>query len=198
MIQDTGSRAMQTRDFSLAGWAAAVGALFFVAEIVTSFMAQMPQYSDLLPRFSWPVLLALHILPASYATWLLRAYLGDNYDFHKLDRVIPAMVVAGLLSGVVSIASQYAGVENNLGLGALRFALGLVVGGLSVGFGYILLSVPGSMNGLKKPLAIMHLAAPPCFLVIVLAPVGLLLLLASEILLALVFFAGEEAQPEFV
>ena len=80
----------------------------------------------------------------------------------------------------------------------LMFSLGIPLGVISMLFGYRLLAVNGSISGYKKPFAYSHIIAPICFLTVVLAPIGLLLLIAAETLLMLMFFSDESPELEFV
>jgi hypothetical protein len=54
--------------------------------------------------------------------------------------------------------------------------------------------VNGNLNGYKRPLAYIYLAGSVCFLLVIPAVVGIVLLTAWSVLLGLVFFRGEELE----
>lgn len=187
---------MAEQSFKLAGWAAVVAVVAFIAEITLNFAAQLPGYSGVASPLVVTVVLAIHIAFASYATWRLRAFLIEKYDFHGVDSLIPMLVGAGLLFALTQAGSQF--VSEPALSGVLLLAPGMLLGGLSILFGYRILAVNGRIGGYKIPFACCHIGAPLCFLTVVLAPVGLVLLVVAAILLALIFFSDESPELEFV
>jgi len=72
--------------------------------------------------------------------------------------------------------------------------LGILNGVIGIVFATRLLKVNGNLNGYKKPLAYVYLAGSICFLLVVPALVGMVLLAAWSLLLGLAFFRGEELE----
>lgn len=187
---------MTTQSFRAAGWIAVLAILAFVAEIIVTLALELPNYAELIPPFSAPLLLAVHITLASYAMYRLRALLNEKYEYHGADSLISILIGVGILFALILIGTrQYA--NNTVTLVAM-LGVGLPLSAVSMLFGYRLLGVDYAIGGYRKPFAFAHIFAPICFLTVVLAPAGLLLLVAAQILLALMFFNDEEIELEFV
>jgi hypothetical protein len=187
---------MAEQNFKLAGWAAVAAVIAFVAEIALNLASGLPGYSGVASSSVATIVFAIHVAFGSYATWRLRAFLIEKYDFHGVDSLIPLLVGAGILFALAQIGSGFVsqpGLSNALLLGP-----GALLGTLSVLFGYRLIGVNGRMGGYKMPFACCHIGAPICFLTVVLAPVGLVLLVVAAVLLALIFFNDESPELEFV
>lgn len=187
---------MAEQNFKLAGWAAVVAVVAFVAEIALNLASGIPAYSGVSSSFVATVVFGIHVAFGSYATWRLRAFLIEKHDFHGVDSLIPMMVGAGVLFALAQIGLEF--VTQPVLSNAILLGPGLLLGALSVVFGYRILAVNGRMGGYKLPFACCHIGAPLCFLTVVLAPVGLLLLVVAAVLLALIFFNGESPELEFV
>ena len=187
---------MKAQSFKVAGWIAAVAVAAFVVEIIVTFASELPAYSEIISPSLVALMLAIHIAFGSYATYYLRTFLNNRYDFHGTDFLIPLLVGSGIVFGLALIGSRLF-LEATFSM-VLMFSLGIPLGVISMLFGYRLLAVNGSISGYKKPFAYSHIIAPICFLTVVLAPIGLLLLIAAETLLVLMFFSDESPELEFV
>ena len=187
---------MKAQSFKVAGWIAVVAVTAFIMEIVVTFASKLPAYSEIISPSLVALMLAIHIAFGSYATYCLRTFLNERYDFHGTDFLIPLLVGSGIVFGLALIGSRLF-LETTLSM-ILLFSLGIPLGVISILFGYRLLAVNGSISGYKKPFAYSHIIAPICFLTVVLAPIGLLLLIAAETLLVLIFFSDESPELEFV
>jgi len=187
---------MKHSNFKVAGWAAAVAVIAFVVEVIVTFMSGIPAYSTAISPILAALVLAIHIAFGSYAIYCLRAFLNERYDFHATDSLIPMLVAGGIVFGLALISSRlFLGPTLSM---VITFSLGIPLGVISILFGYRLLSVNGTIGGYKKPFAYSHIIAPLCFFSVVLAPIGLVLLIAAETLLVLVFFSNESPELEFV
>jgi len=78
--------------------------------------------------------------------------------------------------------------------------VGIPLSIISIFFAVKLLQLPSDLGGLLKPIVVVNIIACVCFLLIVLAPVGLLLTAAGDLMIGLVFLrrAGINDKPEFV
>ena len=187
---------MNVKSYRAAGWAAAVAVTAFVLEIALTFASQAPAYTDIISPPLVALAMTVHIAFASYATYCLRSFLNERYEFQGVDSLILLLVGGGIVFGFISVGSMFF-LEPAVSM-ILKLGVGISLGVISVLFGYRLLAVNGTIGGLKKPLAYCHIIAPLCFLSVVLAPLGLLLLLTAGILLALIFFRNESPELEFV
>lgn len=187
---------MKAQNFKLAGWAAAAAVVAFLAEIILTFASDLPAYADVISPLVVALTLAIHIAFGSYATFSLRAFLNERYEFHGTDSLIPLLVGSGIVFGLALIGARLF-LEPTASI-VLMFSLGIPLAVISMLFGYRLLAINGTISGYKKPFAYSNIIAPICFLTVVLAPLGLLLLIAAEVLLALMFFSDESPELEFV
>ena len=187
---------MNVKSYRAAGWAAAIAVTAFVLEIALTFASQAPAYTDIISLLLVALAMTVHIAFASYATYCLRSFLNERYEFHAADSLIMLLVVGGIALGLISVGSMFF-LEPAVSM-ILKLGVGVPLGVVSMLFGYRLLTVNGTIGGLKKPLAYSHIIAPLCFLSIVLAPLGLLILLLAGVLLALIFFRNESPELEFV
>jgi len=187
---------MNTSNYRFAAWAGVVAATAFIVEVVVALAAEMPAYAETFSSAAVVLPIAVHVACGAYATYRLRDYLNTRYEFSGADRLILWLVALGLALGLVTIASKLfvEGAEAAL----LMMATGIPLGLVSVLFGYRLLAVNSSMAGLKKPFAWCHIVAPFCFLSVVLAPLGLLLLIVAQGLLAAILFNNASPELEFV
>jgi hypothetical protein len=187
---------MKAQSFKIAGWTATVAVAVFIVEIIVTFASELPAYSEIISPSLVALVLAIHIAFGSYATYCLRRFLNERYDFHGADSLIPLLVGSGVVFGLALIGTKLF-LEATVSM-VLMFSLGIPLGVISMLFGYRLLAVNGTISGYKKPFAYSHIIAPICFLSVVLAPFGLLLLIVTETLLALMFFSDESPELEFV
>ena len=187
---------MKAQSYRAAGWAAAIAVTAFVFEIALSFASQTPAYAEIISSPLVALSMVIHIAFASYATYCLRSYLNERYEYHGADYLILMLVGGGIVLGLILVGSMFF-LEPVVSM-ILKLGVGISLGVVSALFGYRLLAVNGTIGGLKKPLAYSHIIAPLCFLSVVLAPIGLLLLLLTGVLLALIFFRNESPELEFV
>jgi len=188
---------MKAQSFKVAGWIASAAVALFIVEVIVTFVSELPAYSEIIPASLVAFILAVHVAFASYATYCLRTFLNERYEFHGVDSLIPLLVISGIVFGLALICTKlFLGDTESM---ILMFSLGIPLGVISMLFGYRLLAVNSTISGYKKPFAYSHLIAPICFLSVVLAPIGLILLIVTETLLALIFFSSDKSpELEFV
>ncbi len=187
---------MHAGNFRLAGWVAVAALVAFIGEIVAFILNEVPDYRGQATAIAAHLLLAVHILLASFAMLQLRRLLTERYDYAASNRLIELLVGGGVLFGAVLIGGQFT--TDEMIRATAMIAVGVPLGIVSMLFGYRMLGVNGRLGGLKKPFAIAHIAAPVAFLTVVLAPLGLLLLLTAQGLLAMIFLGRDQGELEFV
>ncbi len=187
---------MTENDYRGAGYAAVLAVAAFIIEIVVTITSQSSAYGELVPPGLVALTLLIHVTFASYATYRLRSFLNDRYEYHGTDLLIPLLVGGGIVLGFAIIASRLF-LNPDVAI-FLTLGMGLPVGVISILFGYRLLALDSDIGGFKKPYAYSHIFAPLCFMSVVLAPLGLLLLLAAGTLLAMMFFSEADQEVEFV
>jgi len=190
---------MERDNYSMAGWAALGSVALFVPVIGLLVYGDIQQYGVTNDGGSGQNLLPLVVLLdlaskvlTIYAYLKFRELLNSRYDFHAVDRLIPILIAVGVITGVLAYATR--AFEASVASMVMGVTTGLIMGVLGVVYARRLLSMSGNLNGYLKPLAYTCLAASICFLLVVFAPVGLILFRAADIILALVFFKGEELE----
>lgn len=199
---------MDKNRYAAAGWASIASAAGTLAMLGLSFAFELPKLGESAGPFSpsvWTARQLVLVITVDAFAWILGVYallrfrdlLRERYDFHAVDHLIWVVIGAGLLVAVAShgqrvlpdptFGSALAGVATMAVLGILNGVIGIV-------FATRLLRINGNLNGYKRPLAYVYLAGSICFLLVVPSLVGVVLLAAWSVLLALVFFRGEELE----
>jgi hypothetical protein len=183
----------------LAGWLAVLSGVALVPEVLLLLGFDTGRMASMSVLAAAAMILALRIAFTSYALLRFRASLSRLLGFHGLDALIPAMIVASITLGFVVIAARLPETSvSDMAIWMSLLLIGGVAGVLSVAIGWRLLELDADLGGLGKPFAWSCILAPLCFATVIAAPLGLLLLAASSILLGLILLRGEIAAPEFV
>jgi hypothetical protein len=199
---------MTTNRYAAAGWAAILSAAGSLAMLGLSLVFDLAKIVELQGRFTpaiWSLRQTVLVVTVDALAWILGVYalirfrdlLRERYDFHAIDHLIWIVIGAGLLVAVASHGQRIA-TDGRLGSALVGMAsmivLGVLNGVIGIVFATRLLKINGNLNGYKKPLAYVYLAGSICFLLVVPALVGIVLLAAWSILLGLAFFKGEELE----
>lgn len=192
---------MGEEKYRLAGWAALVSALTFI------FSTGLLIYYDVLyqPALGGggsdleTLLIALSANIVSsicsiYALLKFRQLLHERYDFHAVDNLILLLIVGGILLAALSYSARL--FSENFVLISVGIFLMVVVGAIGIVFALRLLKTPGSLNGYLKPLAYIQLIESICFMLIILAPVGLIMMVIFNVLLGMVFLSRDTSLEE--
>ena len=190
---------MERDNYTMAGWAVLGSVALFVPVMGLLVYGDIQNYGATKDGLTGQNLLPLVVLLdlASkalmiYAYLKFRELLNTRYDFHAVDRLIPILIVVGVITGALAYTTR--AFEASVSSMVMGVTTGLIMGVLGIVYTRRLLCMSGNLNGYLKPLAYTYLAASICFLVVVFAPVGLILFRAADIILALVFFKGEELE----
>lgn len=199
---------MTENRYAPAGWAAILSAAATLAVLGLSFVFELSKIVETHGRFTptiWNLRQVVLVVCIDAVGWILGIYalvkfrdlLRERYDFHAIDHLIWIVIGAGLLVAAAAYGqriasdgrpgSALAGVATMVVLGVLNGVIGIV-------FATRLLKINGNLNGYKKPLAYVYLAGSICFLLVVPALVGMVLLTAWSVLLGLTFFKGEDLE----
>jgi hypothetical protein len=194
--------------YAIAGWASITSAALTLAMLGLSLAFDLSKIVENRGEFvpsMWTAQQTLLVVALDAFSWVLGIYallrfrdlLRERYAFHAIDQLIWIVIAAGLLVAVAShgqrilidptLASAVVGIATSVILGVLNGVIGIV-------FATRLLKVNGNLNGYKKPLAYVYLAGSICFLLVVPALVGIVLLCTFNVILALVFFQGDELE----
>ena len=143
------------------------------------------------------------------ALYRFRELLNERYAYHGIDGLVTFVIVTISILTVVSVAGRLlmavtAATGENLFMTLVFVApiilLGVATGVVSIVLGIKLFGLENDLQHLIKPYAVVSIVGGACFALVVLAPVGMLLLIAENVILALTFFRANESDPtvEFV
>ena len=209
---------MHDKKWTHAAWMAIGAAALTPANVLLSFVADLTSRrgpgiavtATQTVRVDLVIALLAVIVGASAATLSLialyrfRELLNERYAYHGIDALVTFAIIAIAVLTFVSIGGRMAmallGVgENAIGV-AIVFVipimlLGVAIGIVSIVLGFRLFSLENDLQHLIRPYAVVSIIGGACFALIVLAPLGMLLLIAENILLALTFFRAGESEP---
>lgn len=146
------------------------------------------------------------ILCGLYAFGRFKTYLNQRHDFHDVDTLIIVIIIGSCLLSLIGIAARVSLVT----LGVMKASViayliliasvGIPLAILTIVFGVKLLRLQTGSGSLIRPFAYLTIAASVCFATFILAPVGLALDAAGNVVLGLVFLRREPdpPMPEFV
>lgn len=201
---------MANSSYSLAGWFALAAAVLtlpmLAASIATDVVARKaPELAPVL-LLAYITLTLLQTICGLYALVRFRSLLNEQFDFHRVDSLVTVIVIGVVLLVLVAITSRIAflvlGGDPRFALIAIAAiaAVSIPLAIVSIIFGARLLTLGADLGGYLKPLAILTIAAGVCFATFVLAPVGLVIDAAGNVVLGLIFLRTEtrSTSPEFV
>jgi uncharacterized membrane protein (DUF485 family) len=201
---------MTANRYAAAGWAAILSAAASLAMLGLSLIFDLAKIIETGGQFSpsvWTLPQITLVISIDVFAWLFGIYalvrfrdlLRERYDFHAIDHLIWVVIGAGLLVAIASYAQRIlAQPELELGSAILAIGVSVILGVLNGVIGIVfatrLLRINGNLNGYKRPLAYVYLAGSICFLLVVPALVGVVLLSAWSVLLGLTFFKGDDLE----
>jgi len=195
--------------YALAGWLAIASAALLLPVMVLGFIVDLIfQRSHSLPlglAMLYFLVAVAQALCSLYALYRFRDYINAHFDFHETDGLITCILIGAMAITSVALVGKvvaWSGAELPVAIAFLGMILlvGIPLSIISIIFAVKLLQLPSDLGGLLKPLVVVNIIACVCFLMIVLAPVGLLLAAVGDLLIGLVFLrqAGMNDKPEFV
>jgi len=198
----TGRKEMEDENYNLAGWAALASALLFLPIMGLTLFSDFQQGQSLQSGslLTGALFLAICLDVASkilllYAYFRFRHLLNHRYGFHAVDKLIMIVYVGGASIGVLAYLVRMLP-EFKVPLIVTAVMLMIVCGILGILYATRLLLLNGNLNGLLKPLAYISMAGSICFTLVVLSPVGLVLMVASTVILGLILLRGDQEDFE--
>jgi hypothetical protein len=203
---------MEDKRWRGAAWMAISAAALMPANLFLNLLAD-----GFVRRFqAGPLVVSLALVVGSTAAVLslialyrFRVLLNDRYAYHGIDALVTFVIIAIVSLSLLSIVGRI--VMALLGPGeravnvaimfvAPIFLIGAATGIVGIILGVKLLSLENDLQHLVKSFAIVSIVSGACFALVILAPVGHLLLMAQNVILALLFFRADDSEPtvEFV
>ena len=202
----TGERLMNNTKYQIAGWLAITSVMMMAPSAGLAFLFDMKpdQFAMVLPYHFGLEILGLVL--GCYALYQFKNFLNE-YDFHRVDTLVILVIIGSVLLTGVGLAGRIYGAtdhsvaEEEMIMKKLSWILAIVAVGtplsiIGIIFSVQLLKLRSTLGGLLKPIAYTYMAASICFITVVLAPIGLLLVIISTILMAIVMIRGPEVEPE--
>lgn len=206
---------MPDRKWNHAAWMAIGAAALTPPNILLSFIADRAsarggELNLLLPLAAVTIgtaAIALSVI----ALYRFRELLNERYDYHGIDMLVTFLIVAVAGIAVVGLTGRMAMALTGFSAGGERNALALLfvvpmillqvaTGIVSIIAGVRLYGLDNDLESLIRPYAVLSVIGGACFTVVILAPLGMLILVAEHVVLALTFFRASETEPtvEFV
>jgi len=125
----------------------------------------------------------------------LRFLLKERLNYLHLDKLLIAIIVANVIFFFINIALFF---ENkyHFEYAAVASGAGVLYGVLSIFVGYQFLKIDSDLFGAKKPYAILTICYGICLITVILASMGIILGMAADIVLAIVFFKAAKIDSE--
>lgn len=200
---------MEERQYQLPGWTAIIAAALTLPMIVLGIILEVAARKN--PGLAGAILLPyvvvalLQTLCGLYALGRLKTLLNERHGFHDVDGLIVALIISGCVLTLAGLAARIALIALDLSKATavlsmvLLFLIGLPVAVMAFVFAVRLLRLRSDLGGLRKPYVYVTIASAVCIATLILAPIGLLLDAAGNVLLGMIFFQREEpSTPEFV
>lgn len=184
--------------YAIAGWLAIAGAVITIPELLLCILQDIApgRRAGLLPFIVF-LTLARQVCVV-YAFYQFKNLLNEYYEFHKTDTLISILIGCGIIITCLALAARI-NLDLRIPAVILGGVVGIPTGILGIVFGVKLLQLEAPLHGLLKPLAYLNIAGSICFLTFILTPIGLILMIAGEVVLGIVFLKGkEEIELEFV
>ena len=193
---------MQER-YSLVGWLAIAGALILPPALILALLYDQDPAARA-PLL--PLVMSLGFMATGfslYPLYRLRHLLNHRYRFHHVDVLIALLIMGGVMTALVLILGRLfspLGADALLPFFLMLLGVGVPTSVFGLSFGFRLLRLEPVCGGLTRPLAYTVVVASLCFLSVILAPLGFVLLSAADLFLGLIFLREERASAatEFV
>ncbi len=199
---------MEKNRFSTAGWLAIAGAIMVLPLMVSALILDIVyQKTSYMNPFIATLFLGFNVTQIAFvlfAFYRFKAYLNEVLQFRKTDLLI-LIIIAGMIVlsaiGITGRIVAWMGAPDEIKaiFVALIASFGIPLGILSVVFGIKILDIQDCTSRLLRPYAWLNIAGGVCFATFILAPFGMLLASAGDVLMGLILLGkGPVASPDFV
>ncbi len=201
---------MDDRRYVVPGWMAIAAAVLTPPLIVVGILLDViwrnHPHTAVILLAPYVVIALAQAFMALYAFGSFKTFLNRRYGFHEVDGLIVAIIIGACLLTLVAVGGRAANVLFGLDTpSALAFIAGIITFGILLGlisivFAIKLLHLESDLGGYLRPYAFATIAAAVCFATVILAPLGLLIDAATNVMLGLIFLRRptENEAPEFV
>jgi len=174
-----------SRNLKIAGWLAMASAFLTIPlEYVSSVLGartdmEATLFQTILQIFGTVLFLVIMLY--------IKRLLNCIFNFRLTDKTIELMIIAGIVTGALSIAGLYVTPFKE----AISYAgIGFIMaqGILQAQFGFKLFKLPYDLDGMLKPFCYANIATGIFLATIVLIPFGIIASALSDLMLGTIFF----------
>ncbi|MBT3234125.1 MAG: hypothetical protein HN356_15100 [Calditrichaeota bacterium] len=200
---------MDNSKYTLAGWMAITGAIMIFPEIIMGILLDIKPDKLSILVFPYTFITIAETTITLFAFFRFKHLLNKRYEFHRADTLILVIIFGSMILTSISLFARTMHTLGVLPTNDLTFStivsaaliiLGIPLAVAGIVFGLRLLKLNQGLSGLLKPMAYTYIAGSICLASIILAPIGLLFIIAFQIMLGMAFLReGDELiEPEFV
>lgn len=177
---------------NLAGWLSIANALFAIPSITMSWFLESMEGSG--AKLSQAILTIVGLGLFLYIITSLKKLLNDRFQFHDVDIYISLLIWGNIALSALSLLSLGSkGLE--VVMNVLLIVAFIFFGILSIMFATRLLRIPGNLYGLLKPYCYITIGSGICFIMVFLAPLGIIAGAVTDVILGVIFFRAAEQPP---
>lgn len=180
------SKLLTSRSLKTAGWLAMASAFLTLPLVFLSFKL------DGIIDFKATVIQTIIQVSGTFLfvsiIIYLRKLLNSLYNFHDTDRNIDLMILAGAVTGIISMVSLYVPPLKE----SVEYAVIVILilqGIVQLQFGYKLLKLPDDLGGMLKPFCYANIATGIFMASVILIPLGILASAISDLMLGTIFLS---------
>lgn len=167
-----------------AGWLAMISAIITLPLFWWSLASHASK--DLQGKIIESTIQVVGTLLFVWLSLLLRRFLNRRFAFHGTDRIINLMIISNLVIGILSLlGTAFPGFEEVIS--QVLILVAITMGVLQARFGYLLLSVPDELGGLRRPYAYLNIITGICLASIVLVPIAIVCGAIADVMLGTIF-----------
>ncbi len=195
--------------YTLAGWMAITGAIMIFPEIIMGMLLDIKPEKLGILIIPYVFITIAETAITLFAFFRFKQLLNERYEFHRVDTLIIFIIFGSMILTSIGL---FVRTMNTLGIipsdsinlsvifTSLVIILSIPLAVAGIVFGLKLLKLERGLSGLLKPLAYTQIVASICLASIILMPLGLVFMIAFQIMLGIVFLRdGDELiEPEFV
>jgi hypothetical protein len=207
---------MSNNHYSFAGYIAIIAAVLMVPMLVLGIATDVAVRGkpDIAVALLLPYVVAAvsQLFCSLFAFGRLKTFLNEKFEFHETDGLIIAIIIVSIVLATFGIGvrtvftlgmwsqAPISGPELAIPVLIVLFLIGVPLSIMSIVFAIKLLRLPSDLSGFLKPYCYLGIAAAICFMTFILAPLGLILTAAGDVLLGMIFLRSTEAStaPDFV
>lgn len=178
---------LNEKNLNLAGWLSVVSAVLALPVLIISFISGILEDKSATLLYLEALLNTGYVVLYVYILIMFRRLLNEKSAFHDVDKYFTFLIWINISITVISIiALPFPEAQSIIGIGVL--VLLIPFGVIYVVFGIKLLNCEDNLFGYLKPFSYMTIVTGVMIAVIVLALLGIITTMISDVILALIFF----------